>query len=192
MRTPSRFSTFRTRETQTGPGALCTPGTAVSAGHRIVRGRRLPPLSGRSLPSRYSHPARNVSVTRHQRGFPGSRPSGPFPSPVAALTGTAAPHPAGQEPATHVTAGTGRTQTRSYVPGISQTSFDQLTHHVRPRVATPLTAGSHRGPRRSRSEGPYPLPRSTAAGCGAGISPPQLRSPRSAQRRQSHGQSSLR
>ncbi len=28
----------------------------------------------------------------------------------------------GQEPVTHVTAGTGRTQTRSYVPGISQTS----------------------------------------------------------------------
>ena len=33
MRTHSRVSTFRTRETQTGPGALCTPGTAVLTGH---------------------------------------------------------------------------------------------------------------------------------------------------------------
>ena len=74
VRTHSRVSTFRTRETRTGPGALFTPGTAVSAGHRIVRGRRLPPLNGRFLPSRHSHPARDVDVTRHQQGFPDSRP----------------------------------------------------------------------------------------------------------------------
>ena len=74
MRTHSRVYTFRTRETRTGPGALFTPGTAVSAGHRVVRGRRLPPLSGRFLPSRHSHPARDVDVTRHQQGFPDSRP----------------------------------------------------------------------------------------------------------------------
>src|SRR5512135_1596174 len=74
MRTYSRVSTFRTRETRTGPGALFTPGTAVPAGHRVVRGRRLPPLSGRFLPSRHSHPARDVDVTRHQQGFPDSRP----------------------------------------------------------------------------------------------------------------------
>src|ERR1022692_110470 len=74
IRTHSRVSTFRTHETQTGPGALFTPGTAVSAGHRQVRGRRPPPLSGRSLPSRHSHPARDVGVTRHQQGFPDSRP----------------------------------------------------------------------------------------------------------------------
>ena len=129
MRTHSRVSTFRTRETRTGPGALFTPGTAVSAGHRVVRGRRLPPLSGRFLSSRHSHPARDVDVTRHQQGFPDSRPipvlplacgrhgwsGGPWAFPRA-------PHPAGQEPATHVTAGTGRTQTCSYVSGISQTS----------------------------------------------------------------------
>jgi hypothetical protein len=71
---PGEVSTFRTRETQTGPGALFTPGTAVSAGHRVIRGRRLPPLNGRFLPSRHSHPARDVDVTRHQQGFPDSRP----------------------------------------------------------------------------------------------------------------------
>ncbi len=76
---PDGVSTFRTHETRTGPGALSTPGTAVSAGHRYLRGRRLPPPSGRSLSSRYSHPARDVHVTRHQQGFPDSRPSGPSP-----------------------------------------------------------------------------------------------------------------
>jgi hypothetical protein len=74
MRTHSRVYTFRTRETRTGPGALFTPGTAVSAGHRVVRGRRLPPLNGRFLSSRHNHPARDVDVTRHQQGFPDSRP----------------------------------------------------------------------------------------------------------------------
>ena len=79
MRTHSRVYTFRTRETQTGPGALSTPGTAVFTGRRAVRGRRLPPLSGRSLPPRRRNPARDVKVTRHQQGFPGSRPSGLSP-----------------------------------------------------------------------------------------------------------------
>jgi hypothetical protein len=76
---PGEVSTFRMHETRTGPGALYTPGTAVSAGRRPVHGRRLPPLSGRSLAPRYHAPARDVSVTRHQQGFPDSRPSGPFP-----------------------------------------------------------------------------------------------------------------
>ena len=57
-RTLSEVSTFRTHETRTGPGALYTSGTAVSAGHRGVRGRRLPPLNGRSLPPRPCSPAR--------------------------------------------------------------------------------------------------------------------------------------
>ena len=76
---PGEVSTFRTHETRTGPGALYTPGTAVSAGHRWIRGRRLPPLNGRSLPPRHYSPARDVGMTRHQQGFPGSRPSGPSP-----------------------------------------------------------------------------------------------------------------
>ena len=54
---PDEVSTFRTYETRTGPGALYTPGTAVLAGRRLVRGRRLPPLNGRPLASRYSDPA---------------------------------------------------------------------------------------------------------------------------------------
>src|SRR5271166_4929302 len=57
---PDEVYTFRTRETRTGPGALCTPGTTVSAGHRGVRGRRLPPLNGRSLAPRHNYPARDV------------------------------------------------------------------------------------------------------------------------------------
>src|ERR1700757_119451 len=71
---PGEVSTFRTHETRTGPGALYTPGTAVFAGRRLVRGRRLPPLSGRSLAPRYNNPARDVSLTRHPQGFPDSRP----------------------------------------------------------------------------------------------------------------------
>ena len=77
---PDGVSTFRTHETRTGPGALYTPGTAVPAGHRLIRGRRLPPPSGRSLSPRHYSPARNVGMTRHQQGFPGSRP------PVLPLT----------------------------------------------------------------------------------------------------------
>jgi hypothetical protein len=79
MRTHSRVSTFRTHETQTGPGALSTPGTAVFTGHRGVRSRRLPPLCGRSLPPRRNNPARSVEVTKHQQEFPGSRPIGHSP-----------------------------------------------------------------------------------------------------------------
>src|SRR5829696_6307109 len=63
-----------------GPGrALSTPGTAVFAGHRVFRGRRLPPTNGRSLSPRYRFPARDADITRHHREFPGSRPSGPSP-----------------------------------------------------------------------------------------------------------------
>src|ERR1039457_1240051 len=71
---PDEVSTFRAHETRTGPGALYTPGAAVSGGRRPIHGRRLPPLSGRPLTSRYNDPARDVSVTRHQQGFPDSRP----------------------------------------------------------------------------------------------------------------------
>jgi len=46
---PGRVYTFRTHETRTGLGALSTPGTTVFAGHRLVRGRRLPPYIGKSL-----------------------------------------------------------------------------------------------------------------------------------------------
>src|SRR5207342_1334057 len=56
-------------------------------------------------------------------------PCRPFPSPVAAMVGSAtlglfprAPYPTDQEPATHVAVGTGRTQTCSYVFDIRRTS----------------------------------------------------------------------
>jgi len=62
MRAHNGVSTFRTHEIRTGPGALYTPGTAVFAGHRLLHGRRLPPLSGRSLPPRRYSPARGVDV----------------------------------------------------------------------------------------------------------------------------------
>src|SRR5262249_28391324 len=76
---PGRVYTFHTRETQTGPGALCTPRMTVFAGHRMVRGRRLPPLNGRSLAPRTCYPTRDVFVTRHQQEFPDSRPIPAFP-----------------------------------------------------------------------------------------------------------------
>ncbi len=44
------------------------------AGHRGIRGRRLPPLSGWSLPPRRNNPARSAYMTRHQQEFPDSRP----------------------------------------------------------------------------------------------------------------------
>jgi hypothetical protein len=46
---PGRVYTFHTYETRTGLGALSTPGTTVFTGHRLIRGRRLPPSIGRSL-----------------------------------------------------------------------------------------------------------------------------------------------
>ena len=145
MRTHSRVYTFRTHETRTGPAALYTPGTAVSTRPGSIPGRRLPHLSGMSLSSRQSHPAQDVRVTRHQQGFPGSRPSGPFPSPVAAMAGAAA---LGlfRELRTRPVRNRPRTSRRGQVehhlllclrhqPDL----LDQHTHHVRPRVATLTT-----------------------------------------------------
>jgi hypothetical protein len=128
VRTHSRVSTFRTHETRTGPGALCTPGATVLNGHRSVRGRRLPPLSGRPLPPRPHDPARGVGLTRHQRGFPGSRPSGPSPHPwppwlerrPLGFPVSSAPGRSGTGYARH--GGDRSSTTRSYVHGINQPS----------------------------------------------------------------------
>src|SRR5215475_8374353 len=126
---PGRVYTFRTRETQTGPGALFTPGMTVFAGHREFRGRRLPPLNGRSLAPRSYYPTRDVLLTRHQQEFPDSRPIPAFPFTCdrhgwidGPWAFPRASHPTDQGPATHVTVGTGRTQTRSYVFDIRRTS----------------------------------------------------------------------
>ena len=105
---------FRTRETRPGPGALYTPGTAVPARprvHPVTAACRLA-AAGPCHPGA-SNPSRDVSLTRHQQGFTGVRPSRPFPSPVApgrngdpwALP--RASHPAEQDPAAHAGAGTG-------------------------------------------------------------------------------------
>jgi len=100
----------------------------VLTGRRGVRGRRLPPLSGRSLPPRRYNPARDVKVTRHQQGFPGSRPSGLSPRlwppwlgqrPLGSSV-SFAPSRSGTGHARH--GGDRSNTTRSYVPGISQTS----------------------------------------------------------------------
>jgi hypothetical protein len=76
---PGRVYTFHTYEIQTGPGALSTPRMTVFANHRKVRGRRLPPLNGRSLSPRNCYPTRDVLFSRHQQEFPGSRPIPVFP-----------------------------------------------------------------------------------------------------------------
>ena len=150
MRTHSRVYTFRTRETQTGPAALSTPETAVFTGRRGVRGRRLPPLSGRSLPPRRHNPARDVEVTRHQQGFPGSRPSGLSPRlwppwlgrrPLGS-SASFAPSRSGTGHARH---GGDRSNTNPQLrPWHPPDLLNQLTHRVRPRVATPALPGASR------------------------------------------------
>jgi hypothetical protein len=178
MRTHSRVYTFRTRETQTGPGALSTPGTAVSTGRRGVRGRRLPPLSGRSLPPRRYNPARDVKVTRHQQGFPGSRPSGLSPRlwplwlgqrPLGSSV-SFAPSRSGTGHARH--GGDRSNTTRSYVPGISQTSStssltacDLVSQHppFPGRPAPGNQPGSGRTQEHARSPQPQTSSRHTAS-----------------------------
>ena len=77
---PDEVSTFHTHEPDRA-GRLLYPGD--SGAHRPwpFHDRRSPPHSGWSLPPRRHNPARNVSVTRHQQRFPGSRPI-----PVVPLT----------------------------------------------------------------------------------------------------------
>jgi hypothetical protein len=105
-------------------------------------------------------------VTRHLQRFPGSRPiglprtcgrhgwcSGPWAFPRA-------PHPAGREPATHVTAGTGRTQPVAMSP--ASAGPPRLAHSLRATSCRkPGSPGAllHRGPlrtthARSRARGP--------------------------------------
>ena len=87
---PGRVYTFRTCETRTGLGALSTPGTTVFAGHRLVRGRRLPPYIGRSLftPEPQPNPGCGLVEASARVSLESPR-SGSFPSPVAAMVGSA-------------------------------------------------------------------------------------------------------
>jgi hypothetical protein len=128
---------FRTRETRPGPGALYTPGTAVPARPRMrpVTATCRLAAAGPCHPGATT-PSRSVSLTRHQQGFTGIRPSRPFPSPVIpgrnedpwALP--RASHPAGQDPAAHAGAGTGLRHWPGVTPSPSATSFD-ATHSPR-------------------------------------------------------------
>ena len=74
MRTHSRVYTFRTRETRTGPGALCTPGTAVLTGHAPSAAAACRLATAGPCHPGDPTPARDVNLTRHQQEFPGSRP----------------------------------------------------------------------------------------------------------------------
>ena len=77
---PDGVSMFRTRETQLGPGALSTPGTAVPA---TARCNPWPPhaASQRPVPATpvLPFPPRGAQITGHQQGFTGVHPSQPFP-----------------------------------------------------------------------------------------------------------------
>jgi hypothetical protein len=86
---PGRVYTFRPHETRTGLGALSTPGTTVFAGHRVFRGRRLPPSSGRPYhPGTATQPG--MSPCRSiSKSFLVVAPCRPFPSPVDAMVGAA-------------------------------------------------------------------------------------------------------
>ena len=71
---------FRTRETRPGPGALSTPGTAVPARPRVrpVTAACRLAAAGPCHPGATTRPG-DVSLTRHQQGFTGVRPSRPSP-----------------------------------------------------------------------------------------------------------------
>ena len=142
-------------------------------GHRSLRGRRLPPLNGWSLPSRRHSPARDACVTRHQQRFPGSRPiglprtsgrhgwsSGPLGFPVSF-----APSRSGTGHARH--GGDRSNTTCSYVSSISRTSStSSLTTRdlvsqdpPQPAPAAPLPARRRTTETATRAGQPRPLPR---------------------------------
>ena len=144
---PSGVSMFRTRKTRPGPGALCTPGTAVPARSRVnpVTAACRLATAGPCHPGITTHP-RDVFLTRHQQGFTGIHPSRPFPSPAApGRNGNPwalpwAPHPAEQDPAAHARAGTSLRHWPGITPSPSATSLSGPTQHERHHVA--MHAGS--------------------------------------------------
>ena len=79
---PDGVSGYRTHEARLGPGAFCTPGTAVSTRPGAIPGRRLPHYNGASLSPRHHHPTRGVPMTRHQQRFTVIHPMPVFSAPV--------------------------------------------------------------------------------------------------------------
>ena len=142
---PSGVSMFRTRETRPGPGALYTPGTAVPARPRVrpVTAACRLATAGPCHPGAATRPGMS-SLTRHQQGFTGVRPSRPFSSPVAPGRNgdpwafPRASHRAEQDPAKHAGAGTGLRHWPGVTSSPPATSLDALTHSERPHVATHL------------------------------------------------------
>ena len=99
-RTLTRDYTFDINRTSIGKSThILRPRVAPPS---LPRGQRCSPAVGESAAAACrlsaagpchpgdNNPARDVSVTRHQQGFPGSRPIRSFPSPVAAMAGATA------------------------------------------------------------------------------------------------------
>jgi len=134
-RTLARFT--RSARMRPRPAGLSLyPGD--SGAHRPSRHPRPSPAASqrRSLPPRRHNPARDVIMTRHQQEFPGSGPTGPSPHLWPPWLGrrpsgfsVSTSHPAGQEPATHVTAGTGRAQ--PVATSLASARPPQLAHSLR-------------------------------------------------------------
>jgi hypothetical protein len=139
---PNGVSVFRTRETRPGPGALCTPGTAVPVRlrmHPAAAACRLA-AAGPCHPGSTTRPgmifSRGISKGSLAFAPPGHSPRLWLPDGTGALgLEPRASHPAGQDPAAHAGAGTGL----RHWPGVTSsplaTSFNAPTHNERPHVA---------------------------------------------------------
>ena len=138
---PNGVSVFRTRETRPGPGALCTPGTAVPVRlrmHPAAAACRLA-AAGPCHPGSTTRPgmvfSRGISKGSLAFAPPGHSPRLWLPDGTGALgLEPRASHPAGQDPAAHAGAGTGL----RHWPGVTSsltTSLDVPTHNERQRVA---------------------------------------------------------
>ena len=138
---PNGVSVFRTRETRPGPGALCTPGTAVPVRlrmHPAAAACRLA-AAGPCHPGSTTRPgmvfSRGISKGSLAFAPPGHSPRLWLPDGTEAHgLEPRASHPAGQDPAAHAGAGTGL----RHWPGVTSslaTSLDVPTHNERQRVA---------------------------------------------------------
>jgi hypothetical protein len=123
---PDGVTTFRTHELRPGWVPSLPQGRRCSSRPSRLLDRRLPLCHGQSFdPAPTSHLAR-LPVTRHQRGFKQlTRPAIPLTRGRPDGTGRPwafprAPHPADQEPTTHVEVGTGhRARTWNYALNIT-------------------------------------------------------------------------
>ena len=130
-----------------GDGVPTTGGTP--------NGRRLPPHNGQPLPPRSNSPTRDVKLTRCQQGFTVIRPSG---LPLACNTrsertslGFASSFaPSRYRPRTSRWGQVWNTDLKSRPRHHAEPPIDELTHNVRPRVATRASAGGRTQTRLAR------------------------------------------